>query len=296
MAKQKVKILVYTAMFNRPRISQLFAIAIKRFIADAPDNVSVEVFSTVSEKESESVCNANGITHFWHPNRPLGRKWNAGMQYCLTHLQFDYVLIMGDDDIISSKAWPLIMEKIEAGDHYFGFHGIYFVNSKNPQAARFSYRGKSDNNKLIGCGRFISRQAITDAGFKTEIRFVDDFNHGLISAKSGDTLLVFSRYAEYLVKCGHAVYTATAEIFALWRDSQESGMDHESETNLIQAGYFPSTIESKQPLMADIKSGQNIWPYHTRAALGTRVPYVEAISLLSKKEKAQLKELALVNV
>lgn len=292
MAKQKIKILVYTAMFNRPRISSLFATAIKRFIADAPANVKVEVFATVSESESMDVCIDNKFNYLYHENKPLGRKWNAGMLHCLRTFKFDYVLIMGDDDIISSEAWPLIMEQIEMGNHYFGFQGIYFVNSVKPQAAGFTYRNKSDNDKLIGCGRFISKQALLAAGLKQEIKFIADFSHGLITAKQGDTLLVYSRYAEYLVKCGHAVYTATAETFALWRDGQDSGMDHESETNLIQAGYFPHAIHTTKPVMADIKSGQNIWAYETRARRGARVPYAEAISVLKEKEIKQLRELA----
>jgi hypothetical protein len=292
MAKQKIKILVYTAMFNRPKVSALFATAIKRFIADAPKNVSVMVFSTVSEEQSMQVCLDNGFSYLYHENKPLGRKWNAGMRHCLNKFSFDYALIMGDDDIISSEAWPLIMEQIEDGNQHFGFQSIYFVNSEKPQAARFTYRGKSDNNKLIGCGRFISKEALLAAGLKNEVKFVTDFSHGLITAKQGDTLLVYSRYAEYLVKCGHAVYTATAEAFALWRDSQDSGLDHESETNLIHAGYFPYAIHTPKPLMSDIKSSQNIWSYHTRASRGIRVPYVDAISLLGDNELKQLKQLA----
>jgi hypothetical protein len=292
MAKQKVKILVYTAMYNRPKVSALFATAIKRFIAEAPKNVKVEVYATVSEPDSQIVCINNGFHYAKHPNKPLGRKWNAGMLFCLQKLNFDYALIMGDDDIISSNAWPIIMEQIEHGNPYFGFQSIYFVNSEKPQAARFTYRGKSDNDKLIGCGRFISKEALLAAGLKHEVKFIADFNHGLITAKEGDTLLVYSRYAEYLVKCGHAVYTATAETFALWRDNQDTGLDHESETNLIHAGYFPYAIHTPKPLMADIKSSQNIWAYETRASRGVRAPYAEAIGILTPTEQKQLKALA----
>lgn len=295
MAGSKVKILVYTAMFNRPAISALFATAIKRFIADAPDNVTVDVFSTVSEDDSKEVCLLNGFKFLEHTNRPLGRKWNAGMLHCLKNITFDYVLIMGDDDIISSNAWPLIMERIKAKDHYFGFQSIYFINSANPQAARFTYRGKSHECKLMGCGRFISREALILAGYKTEVKFLTDFAHGLINAKAGDVLLVYSRYADYLVKTKSAVYTATAEAYLLWRDGQDSGLDHESETNLIQAGYFPHAIHTQHPLMADIKSGQNIWSYSTRASKGIRVPYLEATRILSKAERNQLEQLSAIN-
>ena len=290
MAATKTKILVYTAMYNRPGISRLFATAIKRFIADAPKNVSVQVFSTVSESESMEVCMDNEFSYLYHENKPLGRKWNAGMQHCINNFGFDYALIMGDDDIISSDAWPLIMSKIKDGSDYFGFTDIYFVNSSQPKAARFSYRGKSADEKLIGCGRFISKYALVHAGFKTEIKFTEPYEHGLMRYKANDKLLVYLKYADYLVKMGKAVYTATATAYMLWDDAQDSGLDNESETNLIHAGFFPEVIETEQCMMADIKSSQNIWSYTTRSRQSIRVPFLEAISMMGQTELEQLKQ------
>src|SRR5690348_12187746 len=115
------KILIYTCMFNRPVVSELFLQSIARVKAHVSSHFDIDIFAVVSGVDSEAVCRSYGINHLEHENQPLGKKWNAGMQKLLSeNVEFDYAMIMGDDDIMSNALLDIYKRPIKEGKHYFG--------------------------------------------------------------------------------------------------------------------------------------------------------------------------------
>ena len=272
-----MKVLIYTAMWERHEIANIFSIGIKRFIDDAPNGIECEVLAVCSTKESIELCKKHEFNYIEADNKPLGKKWNKGLNYAINKLDFDYVLIMGDDDLISSEAWNYYEPYLNANIDYFGFNSIYFYSVKTKDCLMFEYKEKY-KHKLIGCGRMISRKAIVKAGYYTRITPL--INHGLM--KKDVTIDVPTFQAVYLIGMGKAKLVQDIG-FHLWNNTQNTGLDNESEMNLLFSGVSPICIETDKPLMVDLKTEFNIWKFDIYNKLSTQSNFKD-IDFLSKEE------------
>lgn len=287
MKKEKVDILVYTAMNDRHTVSRLFCISMKRFI----DNFrlySFKVFAVVSKQESVDMCNEFRFDSFMTENSPLGRKFNKGLEIAMERYDFKYVLIMGDDDILLDKAALYYHRAIQQNVFHGGFRSLYFWKPSEHKAMNYSYaaRGLSEN-KLIGCGRIIHKEAIEAAGWRQDIQISRQVSQGRIIGKiSPGFVYQFShKITKYL--CGMKFGKIAGEpYFRLWDDQQEKALDNESEMKLIFAGYMPNVItpRNEEPLAIDVKSGTNIWPFERYSEYGEDVNELELTRQLSSVE------------
>lgn len=150
-----VKIIILTAMHKRPKVSELFAIALNRFIAAAPKDYSIEVIASISEPEAEQICKKYGFNYIMTENISVSHKWNVGMTEAM-NINFDYLMITGDDDLFSNELWSHYQSRINRKSDYFGLRSIYFYEPRTNEACRFKY----PYDKMIGCGRMMSRELI----------------------------------------------------------------------------------------------------------------------------------------
>jgi len=153
-----MRVAILTAMNKRHHISKIYCNGIRKFMESAPCDVSL--FAVITEKESEQICVDNRINFTYAANRPLGAKWNHGLKYALDY-PWDYLMIMGDDDIISPEAWSHYYPLMVRHEDYFGFTKIYFYEMATGKTYIHDIRKKGNpKNHLIGCGRMVSRKAI----------------------------------------------------------------------------------------------------------------------------------------
>lgn len=275
-----MNVLIFTAMYKRHSVSRLFAMGIRRFMAAAPENINCHVCAVITEGESARICVENGFSYVYAENNPLGKKWNRGMEFCLKELSYkwDYVLIMGDDDLISNTAWDHYLPHMQAGADYFGLNDIYFYKPAAKEAVHFSYTGRVSRNKLIGCGRMIKRSAVEKAGYYSQVQFNIDFNHGSHKFNKGECVDMPHFKAEYLVNMKKCVWYGPASrhnYFQLWKDVQEIGLDNESEIKLLLSGILSIPINTDIPLLTDVKTEQNLWKFETFKNDGVCVPVDE---------------------
>lgn len=155
MAKH-TNILILTAMHKRPKVSKLFAMAINRWIKASPLNYNIFILAAVSDDESEQVCKDFDISYIYTENKSVSHKWNVAMTEAM-NLTWDYVMITGDDDLYSDEFWNHIESRINLKVDYFGLRSIYFYEPQTKEACKFKY----PFDKMIGCGRFMSRELVT---------------------------------------------------------------------------------------------------------------------------------------
>jgi hypothetical protein len=288
MSQPKTKIMVFTAMWKRAEVARIFAEGMKRFIAAAPSWIEVEIFAVISETYCEEICKEYGIHYIIAPNNPLGKKWNTGMAHCLENHQFDYALIMGDDDLIANKAWPYFAQMIQAKEHYFGFSDLYFYSPKEKKALIFKYdSNKVHKDKLVGCGSMISRVALEKSGYHRQLRILQPLM----------TNRIFDRYpyvpefqAQYFIGMKRAM-TIGDKRFMLWSDEQNTGLDNEREVKLLLVGFEPKAIPTPNPLMIDIKTEMNIWGFQKWESMCQEVKTEEALRITSAKERKLLNQI-----
>jgi hypothetical protein len=146
-------------MNKRHSISEMYAKGITKFVNAS--SYECLLVACISEPESEKICNDYGINFTYAENKTTGYKFNNALKFALT-FDWDYLMVMGDDDIIDADAWQLINPLIENLNHYFGFDRIYFHHL--PTNDSMKYIIEEPHGGVIGCGRFIHRSVIDKTG------------------------------------------------------------------------------------------------------------------------------------
>lgn len=103
-------------------------------------------------------------------NKPLGKKWNTGLQHCKQY-KFDYLVIVGSDDIFCPNLWKWY-QTLDV--HYAGFTDFYLHDS-----GRVKYFNGYTRNRIgepQGSGRALHRNVLDTLDWKL---WDDDINIGL---------------------------------------------------------------------------------------------------------------------
>lgn len=274
-----MNVLIYTAMNERHKVSELWCRAIARFIAAAPDGITCQVLAVISQPESEEILNHYGFQWVYEENKPLGRKFNTGLNYALGNINFDYLLLMGDDDLILPEAWIYYEPWMEAQLPYFGFRSLYFYSPAQRKAVLFDYINSAAANKLVGCGRMFHHLAIRRAAYVQSVKFSQPYNYGT-AIYPAHTMVQLPEYkARYFI--GMKLAKAISEpVYQLWRPDQNSGLDNESEIKMLMNGFEPVVIETEEPLMIDVKTSKNIWKFNNFISVGDAVDEATIAAML----------------
>lgn len=110
----------------------------------------------VSGEEDKSICNSYHIIHTTQVNNPATRKWNTAMKY-MRSIGMDYVMILGSDDIISTRYVTQVMELMEEDIDLIGTQTIYFYCG---QGADRGTLVKLFNGTLKGIGKTVSKRVL----------------------------------------------------------------------------------------------------------------------------------------
>jgi glycosyltransferase involved in cell wall biosynthesis len=274
-----MKILIYTAMNKRHNVSRLWAIGIKRFIDAAPEGVECTVLVVASEDESVPLCKEFGFEIHRAPNSPLGKKFNSGLQYAMEKLPWDYCLLFGDDDLISSEAWAHYLPVMQQGYPYFGFNSIYFYSPGQQKARLFSYAMQGCPDKLIGCGRGFRRDILDHVCWNATVMFRAPYTAGGCAFPANTKITMPVYKADYLNKQKVAEIHSEQPYFAFWKDEQQKGLDNESEIRLLMNGFQPYVIET------DVKTGMNLWGYDHFISMGQSALIEEAVAFMGYEER-----------
>lgn len=146
-------------MNKRHAVSEMYARGIIRFIENSGHEI--DLVACISEKESEEICIRYGIEYTYAENKAIGYKWNRALEFAKKK-EWDYLMIMGDDDLIHADAWEFINPLLEQGNKYFGFDRIFFHNL--PTSDTMKYIIEEPHGGVMGCGRFIAREVVDKIG------------------------------------------------------------------------------------------------------------------------------------
>jgi len=272
-------------MNKRHTVSRLWALGITRFIKAAPEGVECQVLVVASEDDSVPLCTEFGFEIHRHPNQPLGKKFNSGLQYAMEKLNWDYLLLMGDDDLISNEAWAHYLPVMQQGFPYFGFNSIYFYSPAQQKARLFSYAMQGCPDKLIGCGRVFRRDILDRVCWNATVMFRAEYTTGDSYFPANKKVTVPVLYADYLHKLKVAEIHSEKPFFKFWKDEQQKGLDNESEVRLLNNGFFPFVIETDKPMMTDVKTGMNLWGYDHFISLGVDAKPDDAVEFMGEDEQ-----------
>lgn len=161
---QKCKILIFLAVWKRPKITELCFLGIERLKKHS--YFEIETLAVISEEEMKPLCEKYNVNYILHENLPLGRKKNAGLNEA-KKFEFDYLLEIGSDDLILNE---LLDSYIDINHDFFGVRDIAYLNSETGECRRVL------SKSTYGAGRMISRKLLEKVKFKL---WDDGLNSGL---------------------------------------------------------------------------------------------------------------------
>lgn len=215
-----MKLLVFTAVWKRPEITEICFMGIKRL--QKVTGFDIKAFAVISEVEMIPLCEKYGVDWCIHENHPLGAKKNYGVNEALKH-DFEYMIEIGSDDLLKNE----ILKTYKWDAPILGLDSAVHLNTKTG-----SCRMLCSMASLFGGGRALSRDVL----------------------ESGD----------------------------LWHDKKSKGLDKNSHFNISRRGFLGKRVKTEFPLVIDLKSDVNIWPYSPQ--LGKKYPLESALNGLSEEE------------
>ncbi len=282
----RIKIIIFTAMYNRPKISTLFGMSMDRLIKHYTGIYNIKVHAVISDDSSKEVCEKFNISYNVAENKPVGRKFNKGLEYIVDNFEFDYVMIMGDDDIVSSSVFEVYKKHIDDKVDHFGVNKIYYFDTSTKKSLHFKYQ--YDTDKLMGCCRMLSKKAIINTGYQSKIKARKPFSY-LNASFVRDRIYTIPTYqARYLNAMGLINITEDSK-FQMWHDGIDKGLDNCSEMNLLFSG-FPPTLVDTDTLVTDVKSSQNIWDFRIFLSRAEPVSNKQSLSFFSDDEIEYIKQ------
>lgn len=225
-------------MMGMKRLSQEFDIEGTFVVSEDEDYNTVRRFAP---------SNFNIITA---PNNPVSDKFNAGFFEAMK-TDFDYLLIMGSDDLLSNDGLRLL---IDTNKHYVGFGEMAIYGTQTSEWRRYKY----DSGRLIGAGRLIKREALESFMNRCVTYFRKDRDFGGITYKARQEFETSVSIFNYLKSIDFVVDCSRPFNQGLWEKGLNRGLDNSSELRLVMKGYVPNKIESEKVHILDIKTDQNI--------------------------------------
>ena len=211
----------------------------------------IEPICIYSDRENEKLCNKFGFESYKHPNDPLGRKLNFGVEMALQS-DWDYLMQINSDDLLRNEIFELYKPYIEKREKCFGVGEVYFYDLKSGRVAF------AENAYPLGCARMIHRN-VFDAGSLVKVKFLSSCSGKQTYGKGAITVMrkeVANRYN------GIIKILSEENGFKLYTDTKNRVLDFDSDTRLARIGVNSVKVKTdKQVYVIDLKSGTNIWDF-----------------------------------
>lgn len=271
-----LKILFVTCFYNRPKISKLYLLGLKRL----KKIYNFDILVCCSDNESIKLCNEFDIKYITYTNIPLGVKHNELFNYALTK-DFDYLIHSGDDDILSDKGFLKLLELIKDGKEYICHTNLYFYDTESKNGVKFV------NDMPMGAFRVFKRSILEDYAITTKVQFKRDFLLGDKEYLEGCEYLLPNKIANYYVEKG--ICAKAGDVFRLYPNKINTGLDFASHCKLLECGVKPTIVSDCE--IVDVKSSQNIWGFTKLSSKGYSVDTKEIFELMGEAELTYLNSL-----
>ncbi len=154
-----------TAIWGRPNITRLFLDhfqILKEYDTERFELDLVVVGSDVGA--DQDVLDEYECHYIQAPNRPLGAKWNSALKKA-EKLDWEYLLILGSDDLISPATLELYLSYINLGHDFIGFRDLFIYSTLTKNLKYWmGYQGQR-KGESCGAGRLLHRSLVKACHF-----------------------------------------------------------------------------------------------------------------------------------
>ncbi len=242
-------------------------------------------FAVISEKSMIPLCKKYGIDFCEHDNQPLGLKKNFGLNEVMKN-KFDYLIELGSDNLILNEMIDRYKPLMQSGEDFFGSTKLLFIDSVTGQTR--SYEAVENQYGFgFGLGRCMSRRLLESVSAKVKMQVHETcFNAVTEDIWYGGSIGWASEAMAKNLENAKLVTIEDSNLtYKLWTDKAERCLDNDSNARIMAHGFKYKVVETPEPLMADIKSDENIWGFNPE--LGDAADLENFLNKLSKQEKEQ---------
>ena len=250
-----MKVAIYFAVYKRLKVLKIFLDGLERLKEENKD-IEFIPFAVYSNDDEGIILKEYGVRSLKFDNEYLGRKKNAGLKEVLK-LDWDYLLELGSDDLVSSKLIDFYRPRWEAGDSCFGISSCYFIDSATGRVAFWKH------NYAIGAGRCIKRSVLDTLGHRRKVRYLECAVGENECNGAGAEVIYVSHIADRLIKNGLCEFIEDVnEPFGLWSDKRQIALDSDSQFILGINGYHVKALDvGDEVMIIDIKGDGNLHPF-----------------------------------
>jgi len=131
----KLRLVIGTMMHRRYWVFQLWCNHIKRLQVSFP-NIEIIPIAVGSEgKITKNLAESNGVYYHEYPNGDLKKKANARLRFA-KRFDFDFIMFLGSDDVISNSLLKRYIELINQGFEIIEIMDLYYFDL---QTKAFAY-------------------------------------------------------------------------------------------------------------------------------------------------------------
>lgn len=278
-------ICITTCMHERPTVTRLWLMRFKRlqeYCKKIGINLTCAAAVTHTDKESAALCTEYGVRFIPHVNKPLGRKWNAAVNFALSTSP-DHILICGDDDLISEDYFMLLNILPFTFDR-IGVREAYVLDKDRCGIMKF----KPSHKRCIGSGLIVSAPALNHRCGVVPVKWLRAAHGNPIDAAPflNPSVAEILSQREYVEVIGPKVVN-------LFPDQLNSAMDFNRDISLAAGRIEVQPLMSDTPLITCIKSS-NIWTFQHMMQHGQITaplpPFEVGFATLNEEEQEYYKE------
>lgn len=148
-----MRIITLTCLHGRRKTVEIFT-----------QKTKTSVYCVATTDEDYQYAKENFTEAWQYKNEPISEKWQYGLKQ-LKDVDFDAVIMMGSDNVMSQKTLLRIQEFLRMGYDFIGFKDIYFwdrINNKNYYWAGYTNHRKGES---CGAGRVYSKKLLSKLNF-----------------------------------------------------------------------------------------------------------------------------------
>lgn len=247
-----MKIALHITAYKRLRLTAICYHGIKR-LQKLAEKMDAELIPIIiySEYEHKVLADSFGFHSVYAENFPVSFKHNAGLDYICRNINYDYILQVGSDDLISDQGLQIIYSEMQRGTLFFGFQQIIAAHALNNQMKVFNYHLSS--HLVLGLGRCFSKQLIERLGPSYYCRSLMSLSGPGIRVGKGECFYTDqpNRHSEVI-----------KQEYILWPQPINSGLDNSSQKFILnRASIIPKIITTDEPVLMDIKGFESISDY-----------------------------------
>ena len=172
------RVVFLTCTFGRTKVSEIY----KQNLINLENCFQKKyIFKNViidSENSNrELFADDERFEYYNYSNQPLSNKWNFGCKM-LRETDFDYVFILGSDDIIDNNVFMLYHENMDKNFDVIGMLDVYLFDIKQLKAYYWGGYPKKHKRfgESIGMGRCLSKKILENLNYQL---WEDDLNKAL---------------------------------------------------------------------------------------------------------------------